>query len=262
MATENTTTTTNTTTTRRWGANWQTKRDCKRYFIGGGRINYRFQSQPLYPRSTPRLPLYGRSIYMLLPPIVYIAIEHCRAHYGRQARRACRSSARGLRFRSRCSPPPGTSSRPCPRPNTNLSPPPLFFIPSLKVAIPCVLRAVGGCGAGRGGRLRFCGTAGRTAGGVPHGGPSLLFDLKPRFPPLTCGRIPGPWSAWDGFCARAASSRYATGFEVRPVQCLHTATFSELACASAETCAPSTSWLPQAGTKRQPGRRASGRCKL
>ena len=64
----------------------------------------------------------------------------------------------------------------------------------------------------------------RTTGGVPHGGPSLLFHLKPRFPPLTCGRIPGPWSAWDGFCARAASSRYISGFEVGPVQCLHTAT--------------------------------------
>ena len=35
----------------------------------------------------------------------------------------------------------------------------------------------------------------------------------------------------------------------------------ELACASADLRA-STSWLPQAGTKRQPGRRASGRCKL
>ena len=64
----------------------------------------------------------------------------------------------------------------------------------------------------------------RTTGGVPHGGPSLLFHLKPRFPPLTCGRIPGPWSAWDGFCGRAASSRYISGFEVGPVQCLHTAT--------------------------------------
>jgi hypothetical protein len=84
---------------------------------------------------------------------------------------------------------------------------------------------VGGCGAGRGGRLRFCGTARRTAGGVCPMGAQVFLFLKPRFPPLTCGRIPGPWSAWDGFCARAASSRYITGFEVRPVQCLHTATF-------------------------------------
>ena len=84
------------------------------------------------------------------------------------------------------------------------------------------MRAAGGCGAGRGGRLRFCGAARRTAGGVPQGGPPL--DLKRCFPPLTCGSDSGPWSDWDGFCARAASSRHITGLEVRPVQCLHTAT--------------------------------------
>ena len=35
----------------------------------------------------------------------------------------------------------------------------------------------------------------------------------------------------------------------------------DLAWSSTDLCA-STSWLPQAGTKRQPGRRTSGRCKL
>ena len=61
-------------------------------------------------------------------------------------------------------------------------------------------------------------------GGGPQRGPTLLFNRKPCFPPLTSGSDPGPCSAWDGFCARAASSRHITGFEVRPVQCLHTAT--------------------------------------
>ena len=51
-------------------------------------------------------------------------------------------------------------------------------------------------------------------------------SLKPKavFSSANLRSDPGPWSAWDGFCARAASSRYITGSEVRPVQCLHTAT--------------------------------------
>ena len=77
---------------------------------------------------------------------------------------------------------------------------------------------------GAGSRFRSCGAARCTAGEVPQIGPSLLSNLKRCFPPLTCARIPGSWSARDGFCARAASSRYITGSEVRPVQCLHTAT--------------------------------------
>ena len=59
--------------------------------------------------------------------------------------------------------------------------------------------------------------------GVPHGGPSLLIS-KAAFSSPNLRSDPRAWSAWDGFCARAASSRYITGFEVRPVQCLHTAT--------------------------------------
>ena len=79
---------------------------------------------------------------------------------------------------------------------------------------------------GAGSRFRSCGAARCTAGEVPQIGPSLLSNLKRCFPPLTCARIPGLGApgTWDGFCARAASSRYITGSEVRPVQCLHTAT--------------------------------------
>ena len=111
----------------------------------------------------------------------------------------------------------GTSPWAKPRPK-----PPLA--PSLKVAVNCILSAADGCATGRGGRFRSRGAARRTAGGVPHGGPTVLSYLKRCFPPLTCGLRPGALSAWDGFCARAASSRHITGFEVRPVQCLHTAT--------------------------------------
>ena len=111
----------------------------------------------------------------------------------------------------------GTSPWAKPRPK-----PPLT--PSLKVAVNCILSAADGCATGRGGRFRSRGAARRTAGGVPHGGPTVLLDLKRCFPPLTCGSDSGPWSDWDGFCARAASSRHITGLEVRPVQCLHTAT--------------------------------------
>ena len=102
------------------------------------------------------------------------------------------------------------------------SKPPLT--PPLKLCLDPRFARTDGCTKGRGGRLRFCGAARRTAGGVPQGGPFLLFNLKPCFPPLTCGSDSGHWSDWDGFCARAASSRHITGFEVRPVQCLHTAT--------------------------------------
>ena len=87
-----------------------------------------------------------------------------------------------------------------------------------------VLRAVGGCGAGPGRRLRFCGAARRTAGGVPHPGPTLLFNLKRCFAPLTCASDPGPLERLGWILREAASSRYITGSEVRPVQCTHTTT--------------------------------------
>ena len=110
----------------------------------------------------------------------------------------------------------GTSPWAKPRPKAPITPP-------LKVAVNCIFTCSGWLRHGAGRRFRSCGAARRTAGGVPQGRPSLLPNLKPCFPPLTCGSDRGSWSAWDGFCARGASSRYITGSELRPVQCLHTA---------------------------------------
>ena len=46
----------------------------------------------------------------------------------------------------------------------------------MKVAVPRVLRAVGGCGAGRGGRLRFCGAGhGAPPAGCPMGAQVFFF---------------------------------------------------------------------------------------
>ena len=120
-----------------------------------------------------------------------------------------------------------------------------------------VLRAVGGCGAGPGRRLRFCGAARRTAGGVPHPGPTLLFNLKRCFAPLTCASDPGPLERLGWILREAASSRYITGSEVRPVQCTHTTT--SRACLRVGRPARLDLLVAAGcGTKRQPGRRASG----
>jgi len=124
-----------------------------------------------------------------------------------------------------------------------------------------VLRAVGGCGAGPGRRLRFCGAARRTAGGVPHPGPTLLFNLKRCFAPLTCASDPGPLERLGWILREAASSRYITGSEVRPVQCTHTTT--SRACLRVGRPARLDLLVAAGcGTKRQPGRRASGQCNL
>jgi hypothetical protein len=61
--------------------------------------------------------------------------------------------------------------------------------------------------------------------GVPHGGPSLLIS-KAAFSSPNLRSDPRAleclgWVLREG----GYSSRYITGFEVRPVQCLHTATF-------------------------------------
>ena len=113
---------------------------------------------------------------------------------------------------------------------------------------------------GAGSRFRSCGAARCTAGEVPQIGPSLLSNLKRCFPPLTCARIPGLGAPGMDF----ARGRLAPVISPAP-RCDRCSAFTqqlpELACASADLRA-STSWLPQAGTKRQPGRRASGRCKL
>ena len=66
------------------------------------------------------------------------------------------------------------------------------------------------------------GTAHRRRGAP--GSPKSSSKPKALFSAPNCGSDRGSWSAWDGFCARGASSRYITGSELRPVQCFHTAT--------------------------------------